>query len=94
MAGVICEMFERFDIDGVELDFMRHPTFFNLKSGYANRHLMTDLVRHVKRRMADVSRETGGTASISPSGCLRRCTTRTGWGSTLRPGWLRGWWTW
>ena len=59
MAGVICEMFERFDIDGVELDFMRHPTFFNLKSGYANRHLMTDLVRHVKRRMADVGGSRG-----------------------------------
>ena len=59
MAGVICEMFERFDVDGVELDFMRHPTFFNLKSGYANRHLMTDLVRHVKRRMADVAGDRG-----------------------------------
>ena len=59
MAGVICEMFERFDVDGVELDFMRHPTFFNLKSGYANRHLMTDLVRHVKGRMADVAADRG-----------------------------------
>ena len=59
MAGVICELFERFDIDGVELDFMRHPTFFPLKYGYANRHLMTDLVRHVKRRMADVSKDRG-----------------------------------
>ncbi len=54
MAGVICELFERFDVDGVELDFMRHPTFFPLESGYANRHLMTDLVRHVKGRMAAV----------------------------------------
>ena len=59
MAGVICELFERFDVDGVELDFMRHPTFFPLKYGYANRHLMTDLVRHVKRRMADVSKNRG-----------------------------------
>ena len=54
MAGVVCELFERFDVDGVELDFMRHPTFFPLGSGYANRHLMTDLVRRVKSRMADV----------------------------------------
>ena len=59
MAGVICELFERFDVDGVELDFMRHPTFFPLKYGYANRHLMTDLVRHVKRRMADVGKNRG-----------------------------------
>ncbi len=59
MAGVICELFERFDVDGVELDFMRHPTFFSLSSAYANRHLMTDLVRHVKRRMADVGADRG-----------------------------------
>ena len=59
MAAVICELFERFDVDGVELDFMRHPTFFPLKYGYANRHLMTDLVRHVKRRMADVGEDRG-----------------------------------
>ena len=59
MAGVICELFERFDVDGVELDFMRHPTFFPLGSGYANRHLMTDLVRRVKGRMADVAADRG-----------------------------------
>ena len=28
MAAVICELFERFDVAGVELDFMRHPTYF------------------------------------------------------------------
>lgn len=54
MVEVICELFERFDVDGVELDFMRHPTFFPLSEGYANRHLMTDLVRHVRGRMDDV----------------------------------------
>ena len=25
MEKIICETFERFDVDGVELDFMRHP---------------------------------------------------------------------
>ena len=59
MAGVICELFERFDVDGVEMDFMRHPTFFRLRDGYANRHLMTDLVRHVRRRMDDVGADRG-----------------------------------
>ena len=59
MAAVICELFERFDVAGVELDFMRHPTYFRLSEGYANRHLMTDLVRQVRRRMDEVAKERG-----------------------------------
>ena len=54
-ASVIIELFERFDVDGVELDFMRHPTFFRPDEAYANRYLMTDLVAHVHRRMEQIS---------------------------------------
>ena len=59
MMAVINELFERFDVDGVELDFMRHPTFFRLEDAYANRYLITDLVRRVRRRMDEVSEATG-----------------------------------
>ena len=59
MAAVIFEVFERFDVDGVELDFMRHPGFFRLEEAYANRYLMTDLVRHVHQRLLQVSTERG-----------------------------------
>ncbi len=54
MAKIIIEQFERFDVDGVEMDFMRHPTFFRPEEAYANRYLMTDLVRHVRSRMEEV----------------------------------------
>ena len=53
---IICECFERFDVDGVEMDYMRHPAFFRLNQGYAHRHLMTDLLRQVRRRMQAVER--------------------------------------
>jgi hypothetical protein len=36
MERVICETFERFDVDGVELDFMRHPGWFRIE---ATRHI-------------------------------------------------------
>ena len=55
VTGIIRECFERFDVDGVELDFMRHPAFFRVEEGYANRHFMTGLLREVRRRMRTVS---------------------------------------
>ena len=55
VSSVIEELFERFDVDGVELDFMRHPAFFRTEEAYANRYLMTDLLRRVRRRMEEIS---------------------------------------
>ena len=51
MERVICETFERFDVDGVELDFMRHPGYFRSEEARANAYLMTDLVRRVRARL-------------------------------------------
>ena len=59
LAKIITELFERFDTDGVELDFMRHPAFFRLDEAYANRYLMTDLLRYVRQRMDDVITASG-----------------------------------
>ena len=59
MYSIITELFERFDIDGVEMDFNRHPTFFRREEGYQKRYLMTDLVRRVRERMKEVSAERG-----------------------------------
>lgn len=55
MANIICELFERFDVEGVEMDFMRHPAFFRTEQAYQNRYLITDLLRHVRDRMKKVS---------------------------------------
>ena len=59
MYSIITELFERFDVDGVEMDFNRHPAFFRREESYQNRYLMTDLVRRVKERMKQVSAERG-----------------------------------
>ena len=59
MSSIIVELLERFDVDGIELDFMRHPAFFRVEEAYSNRYLMTDLVRYVRRRMNELSDEKG-----------------------------------
>ncbi len=57
MTRIIFEVFERFDVDGVELDFMRHPAFFRMEEAYANRYLITDMVRCLRERLRVVSAE-------------------------------------
>ena len=59
MQEVIFECFERWEVDGIELDFMRHPGFFRIEEAYANRYLMTDLVQRVRERMREVGAERG-----------------------------------
>ena len=59
IASIIIELFERFDVDGVEMDFNRHPAFFRIYEAFANRYLMTDLVRYVRRRMDEVAASRG-----------------------------------
>ena len=54
--SIVEEVVERFDVDGVELDFMRHPAFFRPDEAHGSRYLMTDLVARA-RRMLD---EAGG----------------------------------
>ena len=59
MARIIYELIERWDVDGIELDFMRHPAYFRADEGYANRYLATDLVRRVRRRLDEAGAERG-----------------------------------
>ena len=54
VASLIIDLFESFDTDGVELDFMRHPPFFKIEEAYSSRHLMTDMMRYVRQRMNEV----------------------------------------
>ena len=58
-AEIICELFEAFEVEGVELDFMRHPAFFRPDEAHQNRYLMTDLVRHVRDRMDRAGQDRG-----------------------------------
>ena len=59
MSRVIFELIERFDIDGIELDFMRHPAFFRVAEAYQYRYLMTDFVYGVRRKLDEVSQAKG-----------------------------------
>ena len=59
MAEIIFDVFERFDVAGVELDFMRHPGWFRIEEAHQNRYLMTDLVSRVRTRMNEVGRQMG-----------------------------------
>ncbi|MSO22387.1 MAG: hypothetical protein EXQ58_03840 [Acidobacteria bacterium] len=65
MAAIIIELFERFAVDGVELDFMRHPVFFKLHEATENHHHMTNMLRHIKRKRDEVSQATGRSIDLA-----------------------------
>ena len=65
MASTIVEVFERFDVDGVELDFMRHPAFFKLHEAVENHHHMTQMLRQVKRKRDQVSQAGGRSVDLA-----------------------------
>jgi hypothetical protein len=57
MTRIIFELIERFDIDGIELDFMRHPAFFRVAEAYQYRYLMTDFVWGVRTKLDEVGQK-------------------------------------
>jgi hypothetical protein len=59
LTSVIFELFEKFDVDGIELDYYRHPAFFRIEEAYANRYLMTDFIRGIRERMDEVGQQRG-----------------------------------
>ena len=59
MSSIVLETVERWDVEGVELDFFRHPTHFNIEEAYSNRYLMTDMVEKIRRRMDEVGEARG-----------------------------------
>ena len=56
---VIEEIILDYDIDGIELDFLRHPAFFKPDEAYRNRHLITGLVRRVRTLLNKVGKSRG-----------------------------------
>ena len=59
MAKIVFELCERFDVDGIELDYFRHPAFFRIEEACSNRYLMTDFVRRIRRRLDEVGETRG-----------------------------------
>lgn len=56
---VIEEILLDYDIDGIELDFLRHPAFFKPNEAYRNRHLITALVRRTRTLVNQVGEKRG-----------------------------------
>lgn len=58
-VALITELFERFDIDGVEMDFQRHPGVFKIDEAYSNRHLITDMLTQIRKNLDSLSETRG-----------------------------------
>ena len=55
IVDVVSELAARYDIDGIELDFMRHPRFFRADQVRDQTAAMTDLVRRVRSVLDDTA---------------------------------------
>jgi hypothetical protein len=59
LLEIVTELIERFDVAGIELDYFRHPAFFRIEEAYANRYLMTDFIRQVRKRLDETGKQRG-----------------------------------
>lgn len=57
--ALVDETLERYDVDGLELDFLREPFLFSLGGEAAGRQLLTDWVGAVHKRVVAASRHRG-----------------------------------
>ncbi|MDR0338331.1 MAG: hypothetical protein LBI18_14740 [Planctomycetaceae bacterium] len=53
------ELLERYDCDGIELDWMRAPYFFKEGEGKKNAHLLTDFMRKVRKMIDEQEQKRG-----------------------------------
>ena len=56
---VIEEIFEKYDFDGIEIDFKRASPFFQPFHEYRNRHFLTDFLRIVRESLNERGKERG-----------------------------------
>ena len=56
---IVEELATCYQLDGIELDFLRHPAYFKPDEAYRNRHLITGLVRRVRALLDRHKEETG-----------------------------------
>lgn len=52
--GLLSELCNNYDIDGLELDFMRSPNYFPLEKIVEGREMLTDLVREIRGMLDDI----------------------------------------
>jgi hypothetical protein len=65
--SILRELSTNYDVDGVELDFQRHPHFFRRENVEEGRGVMTAFVRRIKTMMNDIGRTRGKSLKL----CVR-----------------------
>ena len=59
MTRLVFELFERFDVDGIELDFMRHPAFFRIEEAMQKAPLLTAMLADIRQGLDRVGQNKG-----------------------------------
>ena len=59
------ELVEMYDLDGLELDFIRHPFLFASGQAYAQRHVMTAVIRRIREIANDAAKARGRAITLS-----------------------------
>jgi len=57
--ALIEEAIQKYDADGVDLDFLRHPLYFQPGEERANLHLMTDLISKIRKALDEAGKDRG-----------------------------------
>lgn len=63
--GMAEELVRGYDLDILELDFIRFPFFFRRGEAYAQRHVMTELVRRIRQLCDEVGQSRGRSVFLS-----------------------------
>ena len=64
-AERVCEPFEKYDLDGIELDFCRQQCYFADRQEYRHRYLLTDWLTGVRRRLRELETKRGRPIAVS-----------------------------
>ena len=56
---VIVELFQKYDFDGLEIDFLRSAPYFLPGEEEKNAHLLTELLTRVRKHLTDRGKERG-----------------------------------
>jgi hypothetical protein len=62
---LVKELVEKYDLDGLELDFIRHPFLFASGQAYAQRHVMTSVIRRIREITKDAAKTRGRAIYLS-----------------------------
>ncbi len=59
IVAILRELAENYDLDGINLDFGRHPPFLPIGRQWEHRDALTDFVRQVRLKLQEVAKQRG-----------------------------------